>query len=63
MHVFVSNCVRSSEYGSDCKCVFQGQTPFDVADESVEALLEELLQRQANVRKPTHTLTCFFLIQ
>ncbi|XP_060774910.1 protein phosphatase 1 regulatory subunit 12C [Neoarius graeffei] len=27
-----------------------GQTPFDVADESVEALLEELLQRQASWR-------------
>ncbi|XP_062853887.1 protein phosphatase 1 regulatory subunit 12C [Trichomycterus rosablanca] len=27
-----------------------GQTPFDVADESVEALLEELVQRQANWR-------------
>ena len=30
-------------------CVFQGQTPFDVADESVEALLEELSQTQASV--------------
>uniref|UniRef100_A0A3B4THM3 Protein phosphatase 1, regulatory subunit 12C n=1 Tax=Seriola dumerili TaxID=41447 RepID=A0A3B4THM3_SERDU len=28
-----------------------GQTPFDVADESVEELLEELSQKQANVRK------------
>uniref|UniRef100_A0A667XR96 Protein phosphatase 1, regulatory subunit 12C n=1 Tax=Myripristis murdjan TaxID=586833 RepID=A0A667XR96_9TELE len=28
-----------------------GQTPFDVADESVEALLEELSQKQANWRK------------
>uniref|UniRef100_A0A8C6SLB1 Protein phosphatase 1, regulatory subunit 12C n=1 Tax=Neogobius melanostomus TaxID=47308 RepID=A0A8C6SLB1_9GOBI len=28
-----------------------GQTPFDVADESVEELLEELLQKQANWRK------------
>uniref|UniRef100_A0A3P9N6I0 Protein phosphatase 1, regulatory subunit 12C n=1 Tax=Poecilia reticulata TaxID=8081 RepID=A0A3P9N6I0_POERE len=28
-----------------------GQTPYDVADESVAELLEELLQKQANVRK------------
>lgn len=32
-------------------CVPQGQTPFDVADESVEALLEELSQTQANVSR------------
>ncbi|XP_058258677.1 protein phosphatase 1 regulatory subunit 12C isoform X2 [Hemibagrus wyckioides] len=31
-------------------CSNGGQTPFDVADESVEALLEELLQRQASWR-------------
>lgn len=35
-------------------CFFKGQTPFDVADESVVSLLEELSQRQANVR--TYTL-------
>lgn len=34
----------------------QGQTPFDVADESVEELLEELSQEQVNVRK--WSLTC-----
>uniref|UniRef100_A0A8C2WWC5 Protein phosphatase 1, regulatory subunit 12C n=1 Tax=Cyclopterus lumpus TaxID=8103 RepID=A0A8C2WWC5_CYCLU len=28
-----------------------GQTPFDVADESIEELLEELSQKQANVRE------------
>lgn len=33
--------------------VFKGQTPFDVADESVVSLLEELSQRQANVRAHT----------
>lgn len=41
-------------------CVPQGQTPFDVADESVEALLEELSQTQANVSRflsKTHTHT------
>uniref|UniRef100_A0A672MAU2 Protein phosphatase 1 regulatory subunit 12C-like n=1 Tax=Sinocyclocheilus grahami TaxID=75366 RepID=A0A672MAU2_SINGR len=31
-----------------------GQTPFDVVDESVASLLEELSQRQANVRTHTH---------
>ncbi|TSK62610.1 Protein phosphatase 1 regulatory subunit 12C [Bagarius yarrelli] len=31
-------------------CSNGGQTPFDVADESVEALLEELVQRQASWR-------------
>ncbi len=38
-----------------CETTLQGQTPFDVADESVEELLEELLQKQAYVR------TCLFL--
>lgn len=34
----------------------QGQTPFDVADESVEDLLEELKQKQTNVRTSTSLL-------
>uniref|UniRef100_A0A8C7P5U0 cGMP-dependent protein kinase interacting domain-containing protein n=1 Tax=Oncorhynchus mykiss TaxID=8022 RepID=A0A8C7P5U0_ONCMY len=33
-------------------CSNGGQTPFDVADESVVSLLEELSQKQANVRLP-----------
>lgn len=33
------------------KWTLQGQTPFDVADESVAELLEELSQKQANVRE------------
>lgn len=33
----------------------QGQTPFDVADESVEKLLEELSVKQANVRNQVFT--------
>lgn len=41
--------------------VFKGQTPFDVADESVVSLLEELSQRQANVR--THSNTQLYLNQ
>lgn len=45
----------------------QGQTPFDVADESVEKLLEELLVKQANVRnqfftRPHSVFSCIFVI-
>lgn len=32
-------------------CFYKGQSPFDVADESVASLLEELSKRQANVRE------------
>lgn len=47
--------------------VLQGQTPFDVADESVEKLLEELAVKQANVRhrwlfsSVGHSSLCCFL--
>lgn len=39
---------RFSLFSCFLEC-FQGQTPFDVADESVAALLEELSQKQASV--------------
>uniref|UniRef100_A0A3B4WQ37 Protein phosphatase 1, regulatory subunit 12C n=1 Tax=Seriola lalandi dorsalis TaxID=1841481 RepID=A0A3B4WQ37_SERLL len=41
-----------------------GQTPFDVADESVEELLEELSQKQANVRKclSLSGINCIYLM-
>lgn len=37
--------------------VFQGQTPFDVADESLKTLMEELSQKQAHVSH-LNTLLC-----
>lgn len=43
------------------KLIQKGQTPFDVADESVENLLEELKQKQTNVSALTQpTLTFYF---
>uniref|UniRef100_A0A673ZPC1 Protein phosphatase 1, regulatory subunit 12C n=1 Tax=Salmo trutta TaxID=8032 RepID=A0A673ZPC1_SALTR len=39
-------------------CSNGGQTPFDVADESVVSLLEELSQKQANVRLPFFFCHC-----
>lgn len=41
--------------------ILKGQTPFDVADESVENLLEELKQKQTNVSALTQpALTLYF---
>ncbi|XP_026989395.1 protein phosphatase 1 regulatory subunit 12C isoform X2 [Tachysurus fulvidraco] len=43
-------CLLAEQLCDMDACSNGGQTPFDVADESVEALLEELLQRQASWR-------------
>lgn len=44
------------------KQTLQGQTPFDVADESVAELLEELSQKQANVRKCLSGIICIYFM-